>query len=176
MTDKCFKYWEIAGFFLIFSLGALMHFLYVWSGESTLAAILFPVNESVWEHLKLVFLPSVGLLFLELIFCRRVSPRSLVTGKTAGIYLMCAIIVGGFYFYTLFLEENLSIDIFLMALAILAGQLTSYKIAKSGRTGRAAATLSVVLLIVLWLAFLIFTFTPPRLDLFEGAVSGTYGV
>lgn len=49
----------VCGVGAIFSLavGALSHFFYEWSGGSTAAGIFFPVNESVWEHMKLVFFP-----------------------------------------------------------------------------------------------------------------------
>ena len=50
--------------------GTLLHFVYEWSGESLLVGIFSPINESVWEHLKLLFFPMsvwilLGILFLE---------------------------------------------------------------------------------------------------------------
>ena len=38
-------------------LGSLNHFLYDWTGGSSLAALFCPINESPWEHLKLLFFP-----------------------------------------------------------------------------------------------------------------------
>ena len=38
-------------------LGTLFHFVYGWSGENPVAGLFFPVNESTWEHLKLIFFP-----------------------------------------------------------------------------------------------------------------------
>ena len=49
--------------------GTLLHFVYEWSGESLFVGIFSPINESVWEHLKLLFFPMsvflLGILFLE---------------------------------------------------------------------------------------------------------------
>ena len=44
---------------LIFSavLGTLSHFFYKWSGQNPVIALVSPVNESTWEHMKLVFFP-----------------------------------------------------------------------------------------------------------------------
>ena len=43
--------------------GTLLHFVYEWSGESLFVGIFSPINESVWEHLKLLFFPmSVWIL------------------------------------------------------------------------------------------------------------------
>ena len=38
-------------------LGSLNHFLYDWTGGSSFAALFCPINESPWEHLKLLFFP-----------------------------------------------------------------------------------------------------------------------
>lgn len=40
------------GFLFVAALGTVLHFLYEWSGESTLAALVSGVNESVWEHMS----------------------------------------------------------------------------------------------------------------------------
>ena len=43
----------LAGVPVLFLAGTLIHFLYGLSGEFFLVGLLAPVNESVWEHLKL---------------------------------------------------------------------------------------------------------------------------
>ena len=40
-------------------LGTLSHFLYEWTGYNTIIGTVTPVNESIWEHLKLLFFPVV---------------------------------------------------------------------------------------------------------------------
>lgn len=50
-------FWELAGFLFTGALGVLLHFLYEWSGGNTLAAAFSAVNESTWEHMKLLFFP-----------------------------------------------------------------------------------------------------------------------
>ena len=51
--------WELAGVPFIFCIGALLHFVYEWAGAWWPLALVAAVNESVWEHLKLAFWPSV---------------------------------------------------------------------------------------------------------------------
>ena len=48
--------WETAGFLFTAAVGALLHFSYDWSGGTVLAAAFSAVNESTWEHMKLLFL------------------------------------------------------------------------------------------------------------------------
>ena len=50
--------WEALGFFFILGMGALLHVVYVWSGNSPFVAPFAAVNESVWEQLKLAFWPA----------------------------------------------------------------------------------------------------------------------
>lgn len=49
----------VAGFIFVGVLGSLSHFFYVWSRENFLVALVCPVNESTWEHMKLLFFPVI---------------------------------------------------------------------------------------------------------------------
>ena len=48
----------LVGVPVLFLAGTLLHFLYGLSGEFFLVGLLAPVNESVWEHLKLALWPT----------------------------------------------------------------------------------------------------------------------
>ena len=49
--------WELFGIIFVFLLGALLHFVFEWSGESKVVGAIASVNESVWEHFKQGFWP-----------------------------------------------------------------------------------------------------------------------
>ena len=51
--------WVIIGTFAIYALGAIFHFGYDWLGDNFITRFLFPVNESVFEHVKIVLYPSL---------------------------------------------------------------------------------------------------------------------
>jgi len=44
---------------VVFVLGTLAHFVYDWSGQNSFIGLLTPVNESTWEHMKLLFFPML---------------------------------------------------------------------------------------------------------------------
>lgn len=44
-------------FIFISILGVLLHFTYEWSGDNPAVGLFSAVNESTWEHLKLIFFP-----------------------------------------------------------------------------------------------------------------------
>ena len=49
--------WQKIGFFFTVVFGVLLHFLYEWSYNSVWIAPFSGVNESTWEHMKLLFFP-----------------------------------------------------------------------------------------------------------------------
>ena len=56
MSKKLLKY-DIIGFVFVSIIGTLAHFVYEWTNKSVIAALFCPINESPWEHLKLIFFP-----------------------------------------------------------------------------------------------------------------------
>lgn len=42
-------------FIFISVLGVLLHFTYEWAGDNAVVGLFSAVNESTWEHLKLLF-------------------------------------------------------------------------------------------------------------------------
>ena len=67
---KSFRIWELFGFALTSLGGTLLHFLYEWSGGSVLLAPFSGVNESTWEHMKLLFFPMLIFAVIEGLFFR----------------------------------------------------------------------------------------------------------
>ena len=51
--SKVFKY-EFISTIIIIILGVLLHFAYEWSGNNNIVGLVTPVNESVWEHMKIL--------------------------------------------------------------------------------------------------------------------------
>jgi len=168
--------WEVGGVFLIFFAGSLLHFAYEWSGRSPAVAIFAAVNESVWEHLKLAFWPSVLYACVEFPFLRRQS-GSFVFGKAAGIWTMPVMIAGLFYGYTGVLGHHvLWVDILIFFVGIAAGQGVSCVILRSTRERKSLNAIGLVMLLALAGALVVFTFAPPEVAPFRDPVNGSYGV
>ena len=51
------RFYIIAGYLFTAVFGTLSHFLYDCSGQNLFIALFAPVNESIWEHMKLSFFP-----------------------------------------------------------------------------------------------------------------------
>lgn len=173
---KRLLWWELAGFLFVGAAGTLLHFVYDWSGEAPFAAAFSAVNESTWEHMKLLFVPYF--LFTMVQFLVLADPlRNFLAAK--GAALLVGLIAIPVLFYTLtgaFGETPDWVNIAIFFLADALTFLTSHALLRRGNLRGGAWQLAGFLL--LWLlafAFVLCTFRPPHLPLWRDPVTGLYG-
>ena len=168
--------WELGGIAFIVILGTLLHFAFEWSGRSIPIGAIAAVNESVWEHLKLGFWPALAYMALE--YGRfGESTNNFRFAKTLGIYLIPITIVLLYYSYTAILGHGLLIvDIAIFIVAVVVGQLVSYKLLIASPVPTRINRFAPIALAILGILFVLFTFYPPHLPLFRDPVSGSYGI
>ena len=164
---------------ILFSLilGTLLHFTYEWSGENLFIGSFSAVNESVWEHLKLVFYPMLIAAIVEYFFVKDVS-NNYVEAKTIGIFTaICFIIVSFFTYSGIIGTSIIVIDILIFIISIILGEYVAYRLMK--RENESTVTtecLSIIILVFLLLCFIIFTYLPPEVNLFRDVTTGIYGI
>ena len=86
--------WEIIGFLTVCALSGVFHFIYDWSGKQAWIGFFCPVNESTWEHLKLLFFPVLIFSAIEYIWIRKESKNFIaarVTGTVLGMFTIIAV-------------------------------------------------------------------------------------
>jgi len=168
--------WELGGIAFIVVLGSLLHFAFDWSGHAIPIAPIAAVNESVWEHLKLGFWPALVYAVLEYSRFGK-SANNFYFGKTLGIYLIPITIVVLYYAYTAILGHGLLIvDIAIFVVAVIVGQLVSYKLLTASPLAGRLNRFAPIALAVLAILFVLFTFYPPQLPPFRDSVTGAYGI
>ena len=59
MRDMHWRTWAVIGLLWTLAAGNLLHFVYNWTGKSVAAALFSAVNESTWEHMKLLAVPWI---------------------------------------------------------------------------------------------------------------------
>ena len=160
--------WEIGSFIFIGIVGALLHFTFEASNFSNMVVAFFSaVNESTWEHLKMVFWPCIVFALIEYTYVREKVNNYLIA-KTSSLFVMPLVIVLGWYIYTPFTQRSIyKIDLLLFYIAVLAGQYVSYKLLTAPPLSKRVNTFALGSLVVMLLAFSTFTFYPPRIFLFE---------
>ncbi len=175
MKRKILLY-EIVGIIFIIILGGLLHFTFELSGDNPIVGVFSAINESVWEHLKLAFWPTLLFALIEFVPLKQIA-QNFVLAKTVSVYIMVTVIPTIFYSYTAFTNESiLAIDIGSFLVAVVIGQLVSYKLLTYRTLGVKAQWIALFLVVLLAFLFVVFTFTPPRIPLFQDSVTGGYGI
>ncbi len=64
MDKNKIKNYQIFSIVFTFILGTLLHFTYNLSGENIIVGSFSAINESVWEHLKLLYFPMLLTLII----------------------------------------------------------------------------------------------------------------
>lgn len=156
----------LIGIIFVLVTGTLAHFIYGWTGRNAVIGLFVPVNESVWEHMKLLFFPML-LYSLFLIFkFRKEYPcitASLCFGILAGTFLIPVF----YYAYTAVLGRNVFLlDIGTFILSVLIAFLLSCRLTLSCRL-KPYTLLLCILTGLLFVCFLCFTWHPPALKIFH---------
>ena len=166
---------EIIGTLFIIFIGTALHFTFALSGNNPIVGSVSAVNESVWEHLKLPFWPSL-LWLLLIIYPLRKNISNFFSSRVIGIILMLVIIPVVFYSYTAFTEEILAVDIATFMVAVIIGQVVSYSLYKQENRSRLTEAVAIAVIALLAIIFIMFTFYPPHLPIFMDSETGHYGI
>lgn len=174
---KSLRRWELIGFLTVSAIGTLLQFLYKWTGESTLVAAFSAVNESTWEHMKMLYIPYFAFTMIEFTALGEPFRNFFAAKAAAGLAGLLTIPV---LFYTLggmFGEPPAwaNIAIFYVAAAVMY-LLSCRLLSTLSLRGTALQLAGFALLWALMFAFLYFTYRPPHLPLFRDPLGGGYGI
>lgn len=146
------------------ALGTINHFLYEYSDRNPVTGLFTPINESIWEHMKLLFFPMLFVSVIQFII-QRPGTSAFWGGRLAGTWISIFSIIFLYYGYSGLLGTHFAvIDILLFYTGILIAFIVSVKI---GKYFRNADTLAIF-----WgwavsaLLFFILTCYHPEIPLF----------
>lgn len=155
----------IVGIIFTVVAGILSHFVYEWSGENFILGFFFPVNESTWEHMKLVFFPMLvyGLFAVRHLKNEYICiDKAFSIGILTGIFLIPVI----FYTYSGILGYDVAwLNILTFILSVIIAYVMIYKAAKSCDDSE-ETVFSKILVWAFFIAFIAFTYNPPELGIF----------
>ena len=193
--SKIFKF-TIFSIILVFILGTLLHFTFDWSNKNVFIGSFSAVNESTWEHLKLLFFPMIITTIIGYFYLSKTTPSFLC----ARVFSIISSILPGWILPSLINASNDLVAISLLIgskqetvitsgvssiiksapvncsfyIATLIGEYISYRLMLSKfncNTKKALILLSILLFL-----FVLFTYFPPKIMLFKDPISGTYGI
>jgi hypothetical protein len=176
MKQRSLLKWELNGIWVIFLLGSLFHFMFELTGSHAAAGAFFPVNESVFEHLKLTFWPSIIWWGLSYRFIKD-SACNYFISRAVALLVMPAITLILFYGYTWLTGwESVFIDITIFLLAVAGGQIAGYWLLTKKPLPIWLTGISIVLIIALGFIYIFFTYYPPHASIFMDTNTNSYGI
>ena len=167
--------WQLMGFAVTSLGGTLLHFLYDWLGSAVWLAPFSGVNESTFEHMKLLFWPMLLFAVVQSFFFRERADFWCV--KCKGILLGLTLIPVLFYTYNGVIAPSpdwINIAIFFLSAAVAY----LYETRKFNKKNTACKHKrpAIATLCLLAALFVLFTFQAPQLGLFKDPLSGAYGI
>ena len=164
--NKLLKF-QIFSVIFTWILGTILHFTYDWSNQNAIVGAFSAINESTWEHLKLLFFPMLITTIIGYFYLKpKEEYKNFLCAKTIGILVALAFVVIFFYTYTGVIGTNFAIlDIGSFFVGVFLGEYTAYKL--TNHISECKDGLAIFILIVLFICFIAFTYNAPQIGLFR---------
>ena len=167
---------KIISIILIFILCFIFHFVYELL-PCTLTAIFFPVNESIWEHIKMVYTAIIFNGFIEYIILKKnnIYFNNYITSLfISAISIIPIFLVIYLPIYNVF-GPKFMINILIMLIVIIISQIISYYILKLEENDK-FNFISLLLIMASFVIFAYLTYHPPKNKLFFDTQKQKYGI
>lgn len=161
---------------LIFLIMFISHNLYNWF-ENNLFAIFFPVNESIWEHMKMIYTTIILFSVVELILFKKFKIEYNNLLLSAYITSITTIIIELIIFIPIYkiIGENLPITLITLFVSIFIGQIVNYCIQNKSYI-KHSNIISIILIVITFIIMGYLTYKPPRCFLFFDPIEEKYGI
>ena len=167
--------WELFGFAMTSLIGTFLHFLYELTDESVFVAPFSGVNESTWEHMKLLFWPMLLYAVIQSFFFR--DYKGFWCVKLRGTLIGLGLIPLLFYTYNGVIGKSpdfVNISIFFIAAAV--AYIYETKSLSSGKAKCKRPWVAIALLCLIAVLFVVFSFITPQISIFKDPITGSYGI
>ena len=149
-------------------LGTLLHFTYDFFNENQFIGYFSAINESIWEHQKLLFFPTLFISIIQFIFCKECR-KCFWISRLLGALLGMIIIISLYYTVTGIIGKN--IDAFNIALFYI-GVISTFVLSNVFQKNRVLCArysniIGFSLFILIAVLFIIFTNNPPSIAIFS---------
>lgn len=161
---------ELISYIIAGILGAVFHFVYEFTGNNPFIGLFFPINESTFEHLKLIFFPIIIVSVFEY-YCLNVQSENYIATKflSAIIGMISTIVL--FYTYIGVYGKNVdAVNIAIYYIAMAIAYIFSYFSIKNNRSFYFSERTYFILFCITTLLFMYFTVNPPSIPLFISPV------
>jgi len=166
----------IYSFILDFVFSFLGHFFYDWF-PNYISSMFFPVNESIWEHMKIIYTPIILTSIIKYFLLKRKDFK-------VYNYLFSSSVIGiiGIIFYLIIylpfhyiLGHNMVVAIIILFLTFVFSEFIGYYFMNS-KPIKYSKYYGIFIIIIVYLIFTFLTYYPIYNDLFYDNQTKTYGI
>jgi len=159
-------------------LGILWHFLFELANENAFVGLFAPINESVWEHLNILFFPFVISMLIEYFLYGR-RTYNFFSSKLVGLSVgLITIIIGYYVTVGAFAINNMVSNIAIFTVSVILSFLVSYL--RMLRTPKMAGGIwegaAICVMCIIFALLLIFTYYPPHIPIFRDPTNMNYSL
>lgn len=161
---------------ITFIVSFFVHFIYTWF-PNIFTSIFFPVNESVWEHMKIIYTSTLISSVIEYFMYKnkRIKINNFVISIPITSILGIIIYLIVYQIISLFIPHNLFISIVLLLIVYILMEVISYYILNSNNI-KNQKNIGISLIKISYIIFVYLTYNPIKIDLFIDPQTGTYGI
>lgn len=159
--------------FIIFILSTLFHSLYNYL-PCFLTSIIVPVNESIFEHMKMIFTSHMFYLLIKILFNKKHENNLISSFVIASLFNIVIFLIIYIPIYLLF-GEKLVVTLILYFITILISNYLMYKI-QNKKINSKINKYSVYIIPLVYIVFTLFTYFPLKNMLFLDPTTNTYGI
>lgn len=166
---------KILGTVIAFLLCFPLHFIYE-KVPFFITSIIAPVNESIFEHMKMLFTSIIfaGVIQKIIVKVKKLDINNICFSNFVAATLSIPIFLSMFIPIYLYLGENLPITIFIMLLAIIVAEYISYLI--MNMKDLKMENITIIFTIIVYLIFGVLTYNPPINELFRDPITNRYSI
>lgn len=167
---------KILGVIIAFLLAFPLHFLYD-KFPTFITSIIAPVNESIMEHMKILFgsILFSGVIQKIIVKIKHLPYKNIcisnVIAAVSSIPIFLIIYLPVYYS----IGENLPLTIFIMFIVIVISQIITYYIVNINKDFK-MENLAIVFVIIIYTIFGLLTYFPPKNELFKDPLTNSYGI
>lgn len=174
LTLKQTRYLAIVG---IFILNILFHFAYDFL-PNTLFSIFFPVNESIFEHQKMIFSSFIFYAIIDYFILKKkeLPTHNLLLGTVISAFSAVAIFLMIWLPMYYRIGENMLMTFIILLAAIAISQAIQYWILKQEKEIPYSTYIGVGIITITYIILAYLTYNPPKVEFFFDPLEEKYGI
>lgn len=159
---------------IIFILSFLIHTLYH-SLPIFITSIIAPVNESIFEHLKMIFSAYMLYLLIQMLFLKKKQPNLTISLVITALLNILVFLIIYLPTTAILKKEILVITLIIYFISIFISSFLLLKI-QSKKHSKKNQTIAIIAIIIIYIVFTILTYYPLKTNIFLDTTTNSYGI